>query len=72
MPKLPTRYLPPVNVRFTPADLERVERAATAAGHTRSGFMRYAALTMAAQVLGAPVSQGTTGCPAHASSAAPS
>jgi len=62
-----TRYLPPVNVRFLPADLERVERAATAAGHTRSGFMRYAALTLATQVLDTPVSQGTTEAPAQAS-----
>ena len=61
------RYSAPTPVRFTPDDLERVEQAAKASGHTRSGFVRHAALTMAAQVLGASVYHRTTDAPAHAS-----
>ena len=61
-----SRYTAPMPVRFTPEDLERVEQAARAGGHTRSGFVRHAALTMASQVLG-PVDQRTTDNPAQAS-----
>lgn len=66
MPK-PNQRLAPVPVRLTPEERQRIEQAARASGHTRSGFVRHAALTMAAQVLDAQVYQRTTEPPAQAS-----
>jgi uncharacterized protein (DUF1778 family) len=68
----PNQRLAPVPVRLTPEERERINQAANASGNTRSGFLRHAALTMANQVLGAPVYQGTTEAPAHASGPATS
>ncbi|MFZ5587047.1 MAG: DUF1778 domain-containing protein [Thermodesulfobacteriota bacterium] len=65
MPR-PHQYTDPVPVRFKPSDLERIEQAAAAGGHTRSSFVRHAALTMARQVLG-PVDHRTTEAQGQAS-----
>ena len=63
----PNQRLSPVPIRLTEEERELIEQAAKANGRTRSGFMRHASLTTAAQVLGMPVSQCITGGPAHAS-----